>query len=533
MKTLSLLKAILTQDMSIFRYKSRSNSKIAKVALPLSLFLIVAFCIGIYAYEICKILAPHKLTYIVLSIFLAITSILTYIEGVYKASTIIFNSKDSELLFSLPIKKTTILFVRIFKLIIFQYIFNMMYLLPAFVIYCYFEKPSFSFYSISIIMILLLPLIPTIIACLIGYIFKLLFSKLKQNKVAQAVASIIFFLFVFYFSSNSNGITEDIIPVLMDIHAKIINYYYPIRLYIRLISEPQIIDLLKLIVVNIVPFGIFTLLASIYYFKLISNSNNVRVVHKNVQKEVKIKTRRPIISLAIKDLRRYLSSSVYMMNTLFGMAILIALTITLCVKGKNGMLDLLSSYKISKNISTMVLFYFLILVSGCFTTITSSSVSLEGKTINMTKSLPVDTKDILKSKILCCYIIEFPFMILSILLYTIFFKTTVIEFLILLVLSLVVILLTAIIGLIFNLKYPKLNFTNDVEVVKQSLSVMLSLFLGMFILVFSIVLFTILSTILSITLALVMNMLAIGILTLILYIILMHRGTKRYQKLNV
>ena len=533
MKTISLLKAVLTEDMSLFRYKSKSNSKLAKAALPLFLFSTVAFCIGIYAYQIGKILAPHDSTCVVLSLFLAITAILTYIEGMYKSATIIFDSKDSDLLFSLPIKKTTILFVRIFKLIIFQYIFNMMYLLPAFVVYCYFERPSFSFYPISILMVLLLPLIPTVIACLVSYIFRLLFSKFKKNKVVQAVFSIIFFLFVFYFSSNRKGITEHIVPVLMNIHDKIINYYYPIKLYIGLITKPQIVNVLKLIVVNVLPFGLFILLASVYYFKFISKASNVKVTHKKVQKEVKIKTRKPIVSLAIKDLKRYLSSSVYMMNTLFGMALLLALTITLCVKGKNGMLDILSNYEISKNISVTVLFYFLILVSGCFTSITSSSVSLEGKTINMTKSLPVDIKDILKSKILCCYIIELPFMILSIFLYTVFFKPSLIDFIILLVLSLLVIFLTAVIGLIFNLKYPKLNFTSDVEVVKQSLSVMLSLFLGMFIMIFSIVLVAVWGSIFKTTSALIVNILMIGILTMILYLVLMHKGTKKYQELNI
>ena len=40
-----------------------------------------------------------------------------------------------------------------------------------------------------------------------------------------------------------------------------------------------------------------------------------------------------------------------------------------------------------------------------------------------------------------------------------------------------------------NLKYPKMNATNDTEVVKQSISSMLSVFMGMSILIVSIVLF--------------------------------------------
>ena len=47
-----------------------------------------------------------------------------------------------------------------------------------------------------------------------------------------------------------------------------------------------------------------------------------------------------------------------------------------------------------------ILFYGLLLFSLAMTSITSSSISLEGRTINITKSLPIDYKLIFKSKIL-------------------------------------------------------------------------------------------------------------------------------------
>ena len=60
-------------------------------------------------------------------------------------------SKDDDLLFSLPIKKSQILFVRILKLLVFQFMYNLMFLLPAFVLYIYFENPGISFYLLSIL----------------------------------------------------------------------------------------------------------------------------------------------------------------------------------------------------------------------------------------------------------------------------------------------------------------------------------------------------------------------------------------------
>ena len=162
-KIISLIKATLTQDMNIFKYSANKNSKkITKILLPVILFAIVCVSIGSYAYMLAKPLHEIKLTYIMLTMFLFVVTILTFIEGIYKSQGILFEAKDNDMLFSLPIKKENILFIRLFKLILFQYIFNLMFLLPSYIIYIYFEHPNISFYLLSILTYLLIPIIPTI-----------------------------------------------------------------------------------------------------------------------------------------------------------------------------------------------------------------------------------------------------------------------------------------------------------------------------------------------------------------------------------
>ena len=127
MKLISLLKAVLSQDMNMFKYSVGKNaSKLKKVSLPLLLFVIVSISIGYYAYLIAEVLTPMNLTYIMLSMFMAVVTMLTFIEGIYKSQGILFEAKDNDMLFSLPIRRSTILFVRVFKLILFEYIYNLM-----------------------------------------------------------------------------------------------------------------------------------------------------------------------------------------------------------------------------------------------------------------------------------------------------------------------------------------------------------------------------------------------------------------------
>ena len=164
-KIISLLKAVMSQDMNLFRYKlKKKSSKISSIMFPIFLAILVMAGIGTYAVMFAYELAPLNLTHVVLTMYIIFTVVITLIEGIYKTQGILFDAKDSDLLFSLPIKKSTIFFARIFKLLVFQYLYNLLFMLPAFAVYAYFEKPGISFYLISIIMTLLIPIIPTIIS---------------------------------------------------------------------------------------------------------------------------------------------------------------------------------------------------------------------------------------------------------------------------------------------------------------------------------------------------------------------------------
>ena len=83
-KLISLLKATMSQDMSIFRIKAKNKSKIHTIILPIILTLVVMFAEGSYTQMFAEVLAPNNLTYIVLTMFIIFTSLLTVIEGIYK-----------------------------------------------------------------------------------------------------------------------------------------------------------------------------------------------------------------------------------------------------------------------------------------------------------------------------------------------------------------------------------------------------------------------------------------------------------------
>ena len=132
-KVVSLIKACMTGDMSIFKIKSK-NSKKNK-----GLVFLVSFCfmfaIWSYANMLLEGLAPLHLQYIALSLFMFLISLLTIIQGIYKSGSLLFNCKDDQLLLSLPIKRSTVVFVRIFKFYVFELIFDTLFMIPLVIAY--------------------------------------------------------------------------------------------------------------------------------------------------------------------------------------------------------------------------------------------------------------------------------------------------------------------------------------------------------------------------------------------------------------
>ena len=68
-KTLSLIKATLTQDMNLFKFKSKNASKKSKVMFPLFLTCIVMGYMGMYTFSLMEQFQEAHLEYVALTIF--------------------------------------------------------------------------------------------------------------------------------------------------------------------------------------------------------------------------------------------------------------------------------------------------------------------------------------------------------------------------------------------------------------------------------------------------------------------------------
>ena len=536
-KLISLLKATMSQDMNLFKVK-RGESKNKAVILILT--LIVMFAVGSYAYMIAEVLSQINQTIVMVNIFIIITTLITFLDGILKSPGIFFVSKDNDLLFSMPIEKSKILFTRIAKLITFQTLYNSLFIIPAFAVYIYFERPDAMFYIITVLMIFLLPIIPTILSSIIGYIVKGFSIKFKLKKLLQTILTLVFMIGIFFVALNLESMIVDIEQNADNISQSLASVYYPVKLYSNLVQNFNIIELLKLLVINIIPTILFICIASIFYFKIISKTTEKSGKRsKSISLNNKTLKRRPkVISLIKKELKRFFDSPVYIINTMFGGVIIIAATIGIAINFDELVNAIIGQVDIGINKEQIInlmpkIFYEIVVFTSCLTSITSSMISIEGKSFNITKSLPVPTKKILLSKIMASNILSTPLILISDIIFFVAFETQIIDIIYILLISIIMPTLIAIIGLLINLRFPKMDASSDTEVIKQSASSAIAVFIGTGIGIASIILMVAVGSIMNLEIFISIELLSLVFIIVLLWNILKIYGTKRFKEIEI
>ena len=341
-KMISLIKASMTEGMNLFRVNTKKKSLFTKIVLPILIALLLMGVMYSYSELIMEKLAPVNMQFVLLTIFIILTSVLIIVEGIYKSGNLLFNCKDDDLLLSLPIKKSTVLFIRVFKFYIFELLYNSIFLLPAMIVYARYTNPDILFYIVSLTGLLLFPIIPILISCLIGTVITFVASKFKGKNIVQTLITVIFLLGVLYFSYNSENLFNDIAKNAANINDFITKLYYPAGAYIKLITDYNTVELLKFIIINIALFIITIIVIGKIYFNINSNIKSIKIKKHN--KNYKIKTSTPIKALIKKELSRFINSPVFITNAGFGLVLFIIGCTFITLKFDSVMQIIIQSY---------------------------------------------------------------------------------------------------------------------------------------------------------------------------------------------
>ena len=536
-KIFSLIKACMTSDMSIFKIKTNNR----KTSLMLMMFIAIAFMFSIWSYAnmMFEKLTPLHLQFIVLSIFVFLISILTLVEGIYKSGSLIFNCRDDQLLLSLPIKRRTVLFVRIFKFYVFELLFSSMFMIPLAVAYIrWADKLDGTFFLTSFVMLFMLPIIPIVLSCVLGVITASVASRFKYKNVVQIVITMLVLLLLLYGSYNIDNLFNYLAKHASSINDLITKIYYPAGLYANLAINFNFKDLIVFVLTNILIFSIMIFILSKFYFKINSRLKRVTTTKKINVEGLKYKANSVYGSLIKKELGTFFKTPVFIINAGFGLVLFMVASVGLIFKF-DSMISIFtdpSTINISKDLITnnlSILIFMLISATAYMTSITNSVISLEGRNINILKSLPIKVKTVLMSKVYSSLVLTTPILLLGSIILCVKLKISIIETLLLLILSLLIPLVSHFIGLIINLKFPKLDAENSTEVVKQSTSSFIAVMIGMILLIINVIIITKIMGLISSTLILIVATVLYIFIDIILYLYLINVGVIEFNNLTI
>jgi hypothetical protein len=402
---------------------------------------------------------------------------------------LVFN--DFDLLMALPVRPSTILTSKMLFLYLIDSAVTVLIAGPIFIIAGSSLHAGAGFYVMALLAVPFIPLVPMLFGALTAYLIGALSARFRSAQYVLLVATVVLLLLAcvlpLAMAGLPGGTTRQMTGFAQNI-GRLCTILYPSVLIMNALRNTDIPSYISFILINVVPFLLFTAVFSRQFL----------TVHAKLKETGRSVVRHPVVqhasgllaALFKKELKNYFSTYVYVINTSFGMILVTFLVIVLSVTqipSLSQMIGLLNQHH--SLLPALVAF---LSFPVCMTCTSACSISLDGKTIWLDKSLPVPETRIFISKILLNLAVILPLLFVDVVILSLKFLQSPVDILLLLAIPSLYGVLVALSGLLINLYFPKLVWPSPVTPVKQSLSVIVASLTGMIIIVVPAVLYLLL-----------------------------------------
>ena len=464
-----LIKAQLQSVLASLTRTSRGKRLSVAGAVLLIAFLAVIYLsfFGFTFYALALALPGMGLGWFYFALAAIMAFALGFIGSVFTAQQQLFAARDNELLLAMPIRPRDILGARMAVLLLLDYAFTLVVLLPAGVVWLMVVGGTAGGVFGFVLSALLLPLLIMCFTCLFAWLLALISSRMRNKTVVTLVLYLAFLAAYFYFYMNLQQLLTELIANSEQIAGAFVAVY-PLYAFGRA-SLGSWLHIAGFAACCVIPFALVYAILSRGFLAVTTRRPSVK---KLVYRERALKTSGVGAALLRKELGRFAANGMYILNAAMGSVLTIAAAVALIIYRDEAM-QLLSVLPEGMGEGAVIL-------ALCFLNatdvISAPSISLESKTLWLLKSLPVPAGRILMAKVYlhlvialpptliasacCCAALPFPpagaAMVVLIPALTCVFG--------------------ALLGVAVNLRYPKFDYINETAVIKNSMSVTVTLF---------------------------------------------------------
>lgn len=475
-KLLILTKILIKNNDNPFESGFNKKRKLSMIILLTICFLPLALTFAASIISSYDILAKFNLQGMLLASTIASSCIVMIVFGFFYVMSIFYFSKDIDTLLPLPLKPYEILGAKLIVIILFEYFVELVTLLPTLAGFCY-KAGNAIFIIYGVIIFLTLPIIPIIICGLISMVI-MAFTNLVKDKdrfkflsgIFAIVLAVLFNIFIRKVSGPTALITS-----LKD-NSSVINNatrFFPTAKLatLSLLNSTTFLGLINLfifLVVSVIALIIFVIAAQSLYFKgaigMSESTSKGKRLSNNELNKSSIQSSK-LKSYTIKELKLLLRTPAYLQNCIIGGVILPPIML-LIILFSNGSLS--KSFNLPMNNMFLTIATGILLVATSFNMICSTAISREGEGFFVMKYLPISYKEQILAKVLLGILVSIIADILMLIVGSIVFKINLLMIVLLAIVSIVGIIFYSFLGIIIDLKFPKLDWDNEVKAVKQN-----------------------------------------------------------------
>jgi len=479
-KQVLLLKLLLLNQFKINELKDK-KSKYRKnsIFIGTAIGIVVVMLAG-YSYGIGYGLGSIGLASVIPVYAITIVSLVTLFFTVFKSNGILFGFKDYEIQTSLPIKTSAIISSRFIYMYLMNTLFAAIVMIPLGIAFYQYEHPSILFFLEWVCGIFLSTLIPTTIAAVIGAIIVYIASHFKYTNAFTTVISLSFVvallvLPIFFGSTGQQTLDVKQISQMGEVISKQNKAIYPISsLFEKAVLKNDIGALVLFAALSIGWYLLFLFLLATKY-KMINTAILTHSARSNYKMQ-ELTTSGVLVALYKKELKRFFSSNVYVLNVGMGAIMALLMAIAVFVLKPSKLNEIMEISNLDEILIKIIAFAFsAVLAMSCTTAV---SLSLEGKNLWILKSLPVKTRTIMNSKILVNLTITLPVAIVFGILMNIKFHTDFITRIMFFITPIVYSFFVALWGMFINIKLPNFEWESETALIKQGMASMIGMLGG-------------------------------------------------------
>ena len=390
--------------------------------------------------------------------------------SIFNTYASLYLAKDNDLLLSLPIPVHTVMAARLCTVYLMGLIYSAVVIIPAAVVYCATAGVTVKSVIGSVFIVFLISVIVLMLSCVLGYLVAVIGRRLKSKSIVTVIVSIVFIGAYYLLCIKSRAIIAELTRNADFYEQKIRTSAYPLYMLGKAAEGNPAAILIVTAAAAVLAAVIYICMSKSF----IKTATASAALASNKNKRIKTASKSVNGALLGKELRKFISSSSYMLNCGLGILLLPLMGVVLLIRGGWIMALLTSVYDETDFI--MVLFAVGVCMLLGMNDMTAASVSLEGRSLWIMQMLPVDTHKMLMAKAAVQIILSGAASLICSLCIIAVVKPGLYDAVIFILLVLIYTVALSFFGLVLNLKRPNLTWTSETAPIKQSLAVTMALF---------------------------------------------------------